>query len=199
MPNKLPLALITAALLAALAACAGGTAEPTETAAPTPTPRPQPTAAPTAAPVASLTDADRSYMKWLAGIHGTLDDTGKGLIERWQTVEGQGAGQVSPEVIEEMASLAGTLEEYVDEVEGRKDVPAGVAEIHVALLNEAHHWEAAAPLLVEGASALSEGDEELFQEKGKAADEEIKAAVEARREMLEGANELLKVLQEESN
>lgn len=199
MPNKLPLALIAAAFLIALAACTGATAEPTETAAPSPTPQPQPTASPTTDEAASLSDADRAYMQWLAGIHGTLDDTGRGLIESWQTAEEEGAGQVSPDVVEEMATLTETLQDYVDEVEARQDVPAGVAEIHVALLNEAHHWEAAAPLLVEGASALSEGDEELFQEKGKAADEEIKAAVEARRELLEGANEVLEVLKEESN
>ena len=199
MSTKLLLALITAALLVPLAACTIGTPEPTETVAPTPTPQPQPTASPTADQAVALTDADRAYMQWLAGIHGTLDDTGRGLIERWQTVEEEGAGQVSPDVIEEMENLEGALEGYVDEVEARGDVPAGVAEIHVALLNEAHHWGAAAPLLVEGANALREGDEELFQEKGKAADEEIKAAVEARQELLEEANTLLKALREESN
>ncbi len=199
MPNKLPLALIAAALLVALAACAGGTAEPTETPAPTPTSPPQPTASPTAEEAGSLTDADRAYMQWLAGLHRPFEDVSGKLIELWQAGQEEGPESVPDESIEEMASLVTTLQDYVEEVESRQEIPKGVAEIHAVLLNEIHHWENAAPLLVESMRALDEGDREQFQEVTEEADAELRGAVEARRELLKQANALLQAIQEESN
>jgi len=194
MSNRRWLALISLALLLGLVACASGTVEPTAT--PVPTSMPSPTESPDDDGTPPVTDADREYMRWLAGVHGKLEDTSRGLIERWQASEEAGADKVSSDTIREMASLAKTLQDYVDEVEAREDVPVGVAGIHVALLNEAHSWEAAAPLLVEGITALRDGDQAGFQEKAEEADREIQAAVEAREALLEAANELLRSLSE---
>jgi hypothetical protein len=192
MSKRLSLVLSSVVLALALAACTSSTPEPTETAAPTATAEPTAPSAESDDP--PLTDADRAYMRWLAGVHGKFEDASRGLIERWQASEE--AGEVAPGTIEEMESLADTLQEYVDEVETRQEIPAGVAEVHAALLNEVHHWENAAPLLVEGVTALSDADQETFQETAEEADEEIQAAVEARRELLTAANDLLKALQE---
>jgi hypothetical protein len=144
----------------------------------------------------TLTEEDQAYMRWLVGAHSSFDDTAQGLIDRWQASEEAGPGQVPEGTVEEMESLVRTLEDYVEEVEGRGNVSSGVAEIHAALLNEAHHWEAAAPLLVEGVAALAEGDEEAFLERSQEADEEMQAAVEAREALLEASNALLEALRE---
>ena len=188
------LTMTSAALLLAVASCGGET--PALTSTPAAPATPAPTATPEATEAPQLTEAERAYMRWLADMHGTFEQTSQGLVERWQSSEKEGAGEVSPGTVEEMESLASTLQDYVEEVEGRQDVPVAVAEIHAALLNEVHHWEAAAPLLVEGVGALSDGDEALFQETAEQADEEIQAAVEARRELLEAANRLLQAIQE---
>ena len=199
MWKKVGFAVVTAVLGLTVAACGGGLATPTPTPPPpTPTPAAPPTATATPEPEGGtmLTEEDQAYMRWLVGVHGNFDDTAQGLIDRWQASEEAGPGQVPEGTVEEMESLVGTLEDYVEEVEGRGSVPSGVAEIHAALLNEAHHWEAAAPLLLEGVVALAEGDEEGFLEKSQEADEEMQRAVAAREELLEASNALLEVLRE---
>jgi hypothetical protein len=199
MSNKLPLALINAALLVALAACASGTPVPTETVAPTPTPQPEPTTPPAGEGSLSLSDADQAYMKWLANLHRPFEATSGRLIELWQASQEEGPGKVPEGSIEEMEALVAELQDYVEEVESREDVPQGVSEIHAVLLNEVHHWENAAPLLVESVTALDEGDREQFHEVTEEADTELRAAVEARQELLDLARRLLEALQEESN
>lgn len=200
MWSKVGLAVVVVVSVLMAAACGGGLTTPTST------PLPPPTATPTAPPPASatpepegaaaLTEADQAYMRWLVGVHGNFDDTAQGLIDRWQASEEAGPGDVPEGTVEEMESLMRTLQDYVEEVEGRGDVPSAVAEIHAALLNEAHRWEVAAPLLVEGVVALEEGDQALFLEKSEAADEEMQAAVAAREALLEASNTLLEVLRE---
>jgi len=199
MWSKVGLAVVVVLALM-VAACGGELATPTSTPPPprtaTPTAPTPPTATPEPEGAAALTEADQAYMRWLIGVHGSFDDTAQGLIDRWQASEEAGPGELPEGTVEEMESLVRTLRDYVEEVEGRGDVPSGVAEIHAALLNEAHHWETAAPLLVEGVAALEEGDQELFLEKAEAADERMQAAVAAREKLLEASNALLQVLKE---
>ena len=205
MSKKLSLALIGAMLLSALAACTSAAPEsaPTATTEPSATLEPtaavQPTASSDQAAVAQLTEEDQAYTLWLAVMQSGLERTVSALIGLWQSTQDAESEPPSADMIADMEELEGLVQDYVEKVEERENVPTSMTQIHTALLDQVQHWEVGASLLVESAKALRDGDQEQFEAKAEQAGEAVRAAGAAREELMKAREAMLGQTEEEGS